>query len=129
MAGIEQPTLQSAYLSGNTTVFFETYGGKDYRGEGTVPRVSATPHDLSNDPREMYAATRHGPLQNADAVLTHLAGLILRLYLPLTTFLAPNVETVAKAKVSVAIEDFYWSGEPVVVKAKPDREGLGLELP
>jgi hypothetical protein len=117
VVGIEQPTRQAAVRSGGGVDLLNTHRGVDRRGDGTVPRVSATPHELSDDPREMYAATKHASLQNADPVLTQLAGSIMRLGFDLGDFLAPEDPRV---KLSLAIEDAFDPGEPVVVRVRPN---------
>jgi len=124
VVGIEQPTLQSARMAGESVELLETYRGKDQRGDGTVPRASATPHELSDDPRDMYAATRHASLQNADAVLTHLTGAILNFYVPLWEYQAP---VTMPAKIGLGLEDIYLPDESIVVRARPDREELILD--
>ena len=41
-----------------------------------MPRMSAIPLEMSDNPAATYAATRHGSLQNADAVLDHITGVL-----------------------------------------------------
>jgi hypothetical protein len=50
--------------------------GTDEGGDGTVPRVSATPRELWGDQTEIYAAECHGSLQNGDDVLRQVEGLL-----------------------------------------------------
>jgi hypothetical protein len=80
VVGIFQPTRQSVRLDGKRVVSSEDPLDADAPegGDGTVPRLSATPLELADDPREMYAADKHASLQNADAVLTHVAGTLTR---------------------------------------------------
>ena len=78
IVGIFQNTDQSARLAGGKVTMFNTLGGEDMGGDGTVPRVSATPIELSDDPRETYVSTKHGSLQNAEAVLSHVVGALTR---------------------------------------------------
>ncbi len=78
IVGIFQPTDQSAKLVGNKVTTYTTYQGEDEGGDGTVPRVSATPIELSDTPRETYVSTKHGSLQNAEAVLSHVVGTLTR---------------------------------------------------
>ena len=78
IVGIFQPTDQSARLIGGGVKMLGTYEGEDGGGDGTVPRVSATPIELSDDPRETYVSTKHGSLQNAEAVLSHVVGAVTR---------------------------------------------------
>ncbi|MEI6361861.1 MAG: hypothetical protein WCP95_06975 [Actinomycetes bacterium] len=78
LVGIAQPTDQSAKLTGSTVATYTSLGGEDSGGDGTVPRVSATPIELSDSPRETYVSTKHGSLQNAEAALTHVVGTVTR---------------------------------------------------
>jgi pimeloyl-ACP methyl ester carboxylesterase len=78
VVGIFQPTNQSVRTSGDGIQMLPTYSGDDQGGDGTVPRVSATPIELSDDPREVYVTGQHGQLQNADAVLAHVVGALTR---------------------------------------------------
>jgi hypothetical protein len=49
VAGIFQPTLQSATLVSGKVVFSTQYPGKDFDGDGTVPRNSAKPRGFAKD--------------------------------------------------------------------------------
>jgi pimeloyl-ACP methyl ester carboxylesterase len=76
VAGIFQPTLQSAEVRNRQVSMKSELAGDDDGGDGTVPRVSATPIELSDAQREVYATESHAALQNVDAVLVQLAGLL-----------------------------------------------------
>jgi hypothetical protein len=76
IVGIEQPTFQSAALVGGKLELRSTLEGKDDGGDGTVPRASATPIELSTLRREMYAAEAHASLQNFAPVLTQVVGVL-----------------------------------------------------
>ncbi len=76
VVGILQPTLQSARLHNGSVEMLRAYSGKDNGGDGTVPRVSATPVELSDQGREIYAPDQHGSLQNGIGPLTQLIGLL-----------------------------------------------------
>jgi pimeloyl-ACP methyl ester carboxylesterase len=66
VVGTRQPTKQSAkLLDGTVTVSAEPLKGIDPQlsgGDGTVPRVSATPIELSDDHRETFRPERHSSL-------------------------------------------------------------------
>jgi lecithin:cholesterol acyltransferase len=128
IVGIRQPTRQSARRAGAGVELLETYQGADQSGDGTVPRVSATPLELSDARREMYAGTRHGSLQNADAVLTNLIGLLSSFALGLGDFRAAALPPGAAAPVRLGLrlEDVYWSDEPISLGVRPDREAVAL---
>lgn len=77
VAGIFQPTKQSAIVHPDGAVELRhDLGGDDDAGDGTVPRVSATPLELSDDQREVYATENHSALQNVESLLVQLAGLM-----------------------------------------------------
>jgi len=78
VVGLFQPTRQSVRVRRGSVESLTTYDGGDDGGDGTVPRVSATPIELSDDPREVYVTDRHASIQNADAVLAHLSGVLTR---------------------------------------------------
>ena len=76
IVGTFQRTLLSARRSGEAVDFLDEYPGDEPDGDGTVPRVSATPIESPHEEGAMFAAERHGSLQNNDAVLVQLAGLL-----------------------------------------------------
>jgi hypothetical protein len=119
IVGLEQPTQQSARLVNNRIEFLSSLSGVDDSGDGTVPRVSATPIE-DGESRAVYAATRHSSLQNADAVLTQVRG-ILTLPLALGTLRAAAPVTIA-----LRLEDVYLTGEPIAAAAYPSDAGEDL---
>lgn len=110
VVGAFQPTRQSGMLKGRRFETLESLDGEDYGGDGTVPRVSATPIELSDDPREVYAAEQHASLQNVDAVLTNVAGALTRKSLA-------GVRDTPFDGFSLRVDDLYLPDEPVVVHA------------
>ena len=76
VAGIFQPTRQSAVVRGGEVEILQTLDGKEVGGDGTVPRPSATPIELSDDAREVYATEAHASLQNFDPVLVQVRGVL-----------------------------------------------------
>lgn len=76
VVGIFQPTRQSAVVRDGRVEILEVLDGKDIGGDGTVPRVSATPLELSSEAREVYATESHASLQNFDPVLVQVSGVL-----------------------------------------------------
>jgi hypothetical protein len=76
IVGIMQPTSQSAHFHAGSVKMLPLYDGLDSGGDGTVPRVSATPIELADQGREIYAPDQHGSLQNATGPLTQLIGVL-----------------------------------------------------
>lgn len=125
IVGIEQPTNLSARKNGNGVEVLQTYKGQDHSGDGTVPRVSATPFELSDEKAEIYAGTKHGTLQNTDDCLRQLHGILTRLYLDLGEFLGQE-EPPGVTRLGLKLEDVYFTSEPVDCQIMAP-EGLTLE--
>jgi hypothetical protein len=119
--GIEQPTNQSAVWSGGALSVLRTYDGKDLGGDGTVPRVSASPQEVKSDERAMFASTKHASLQNTDAVLTQIRGWVTGV--DLGTF-----KVGAPITLSVDMDDVYPMGAPVRVRVQPSSPTLDLHF-
>ena len=126
IVGTNQPTLQSARLNGNSLDMFRSYKGRDDSGDGTVPRVSATPLELSTAKREIFAACAHASLQNHDAVWTNIEGILTGQSIDLTIYRAQGVPP-GQIAVSVDVEDAYDAEEPVILRARP-QEPCPLEV-
>jgi hypothetical protein len=116
LVGIFQPTSQSARLAGGRLEVLRTYLGRDEGGDGTVPSVSATPVELSNADLEVYVRERHASLQNAGFSLDQVLGVIRRQRVDQSQIFAPGTG------ISLDIDDAYLAGEPVSVRALPERE-------
>jgi pimeloyl-ACP methyl ester carboxylesterase len=116
VVGIFQPTSQSARPVGGRLEILRTYRGTDEGGDGTVPSVSATPLELSNADLEVYVRERHASLQNADFSLDQVLGVIRRQRVDQTQVFAPGIG------ISLDLDDAYLAGEPVGIRALPERE-------
>jgi pimeloyl-ACP methyl ester carboxylesterase len=117
--GIEQPTLQTAAIVGAGVRVSRAHPQDGSAGDGTVPRRSATPQELSAEGGAVYAGTRHASLQNADAVLTTLRGIL--------TAQALGVDRDAgRVTLSVDLEDEFMPDEPITVKVTPSEPGTEL---
>lgn len=118
IVGLAQVTTQSVRAKGGGVELLHSLDGQDLSGDGTVPRISATPIELSDQGREMFAAAKHGAMQNMDAILTQLEGIITGLSIDLSKFRAPE------RAVALDLEDLVFDDEPVVLRARvQDREG------
>ncbi len=123
--GIRQDTLQSAELSdGKLTVSPELPAGLDpvlREGDGTVPRLSAIPIELSNEYRETFIAERHSSLQNSSPVLNDLRDRLKQMQIPnLKAIRGPELskEVAKQAAISLNLDDLYLASEPVELRAK-----------
>jgi len=113
VVGIEQPTHQSASARAGAVELLRSYEGKDMGGDGTVPRVSATPIELSDAQREVYAAEMHGSLQNADGPLANIHGVLTQADIDLSRFRAAP-----PTALTMALDDVVLPGDPLVVRAR-----------
>jgi pimeloyl-ACP methyl ester carboxylesterase len=120
VVGVAQETNQSARRNGEKVTMLRTYKGTLLDGDGTVPQVSAIPLELSQSrANAMYAGTQHGSLQNADAVISHLIGVLSGQSLNLGAFKKGS-------QVALEVEDLFFAGEPVVVLARPGNPNAKL---
>jgi hypothetical protein len=120
VVGITQGTRQSARLEGGRLVLADSYDGEDMGGDGTVPRVSATPIETDDDEpayQPMYSSEKHGSLQTAEPVQTQLRGILTAR--PLGAFRAVQ-------GVRVEADELLAVGESLIVRAFPDAAGLTL---
>ena len=129
VVGTRQPTLQSATFDGRAiTVSGDVYPDVVDRalrgGDGTVPRASATPIELSKAYRETFFVERHGSLQNNVYVLNDLAERLRQLQAEGTEHIRGTWESRgarARPTISVRVDDAYVRGEePVRVDATLD---------
>jgi hypothetical protein len=125
VVGLTQPTLQSAVLAGGRLDMLQAYEGEDLEGDGTVPRVSATPIELDGrrtDPC-VYAPERHAALQDALSVLTQVRGLLA----PVDR---PERFKDARGGLRLSVEDLYAANEgiPVGVTAGVRRASLAASV-
>lgn len=129
IVGVEQSTSQSAVLKSACVDLLKSHSGKNYGGDGTVARVSAEPIEHKPGESSVFVATRHGSIQNADAVLTHVRGLINSFYFDLGPFrgrvgaLLPDL-----ARVDLKSPDLLTTDEPVMVQARSTREDVALDV-
>lgn len=112
IVGIDQPTSQSARWSAPELEVLRHHGGVDHGGDGTVPRVSASPQELEDDAGAMFSTTRHASLQNADAVLTQVRGLA-------TSVRLRGFRAGAPIALSLDVEDVQTAGEPLRATVVP----------
>lgn len=113
VVGDYQRTLWSASLVGGAVTTSPLRDLDEEGGDGTVPKVSAVPHEFLADLTNVaYFSQSHASLQNDRAVLDHLGGFLRRL--------PTNPDELFPAKDnSVAVEvDDVISPEPLVVRAQ-----------
>jgi pimeloyl-ACP methyl ester carboxylesterase len=122
VVGLTQATIQSARRRADGTVeLLQTYEDEDLDGDGTVPRVSATPIELDDRAIDqgVYAPERHASLQNALSVQTQVRGL-----------LAPieNRERFRDARggLSLVLDELFVAGEEIPLAVVADTRRLEL---
>ena len=108
VVGIFQPTRQSAVVRDGKVEILQLLDGKDLGGDGTVPRVSSTPIELSTEAREVYATEAHASLQNFDPVLVQVSGVLT--WQPLTLYKGSPSDG-----FRLEVDDVLPPGEPVEV--------------
>jgi pimeloyl-ACP methyl ester carboxylesterase len=111
IVGTFQRTLVSARMSGDTVEFLDRYPGEDAGGDGTVPRVSATPIEFPHEEGAMFVAERHASLQNNDPVLVQLAGILSG---------RDTSRVRAGSSVGLDLDDAFGLGEPIYFRVRSE---------
>jgi len=109
VVGTFQPTLLSARASAGGIQMLDALPGYEPDGDGTVPRVSATPIEYPHEEGAMFAAERHGSLQNNDGVLVQLAGLLSG---------QDTSRVRAGSDIGLDVDDAFGPDEPVAFRVR-----------
>jgi hypothetical protein len=113
VVGIGQPTGQGAkVVDGALTVGLDL-GGRDHGGDGTVPRVSAMPIEMEDASAGLFSPAIHSSLQNADAVITQVAGILTSADIDLRIYRSDG------RGVSLHVPDAIPAGTPLTIEARP----------
>ncbi len=123
--GTRQDTRQSAVLrDGRVAISSELPDGVDEAlgdGDGTVPRLSAIPIELSDEYRDTFVAERHATLHCNPAVLVDLRGRLEQMQVSgLGAIRGPEIDEDAPQRpaISIQLDDLYVPDEPVTIHAR-----------
>jgi pimeloyl-ACP methyl ester carboxylesterase len=116
VVGVEQPTFQSAQISSGKLTLLRHHKKEDLGGDGTVPRISATPEELRGMGAEMFAAECHGSLQNFEAVLVQLTGALTGQHIDFSKY-RDRVEP--PVKLGLDIDDAYAADTRNEISVRP----------
>jgi hypothetical protein len=90
-------------------------------GDGTVPRVSAIPVELSGDYRDTYIAEKHASLQNNRDLLNQISERLktMQATAELSAIRGSELQPKSALQPALALEvdDIYSSTEPVIIQA------------
>ncbi len=125
VVGTGQPTAQSAGLvDGRLTVSRELPSGINAwfgDGDGTVPRFSAIPIELSEEYRDTFIAERHSSLQRNDKILKIIRRRLEQMQAArgLREVRGPEIDLggAAQPAISLDLDDLYVRNEPVEFRA------------
>jgi hypothetical protein len=124
VVGTRQPTLQSARLSGakltSSRALPPDIDPLLGDGDGTVPRLSAIPIELSNAYRDTFRPERHSSLQNHGGVLEDIRDRIIHMQTTgLRAIRGPEEsrDLGDRPALSVDLDDLYLADEPILVTA------------
>jgi pimeloyl-ACP methyl ester carboxylesterase len=132
LVGVGQTTLQSAMLAGNLLTAssdmpdWVNNKAAHAGGDGTVPRASAVPIELSEAALESYVGERHGSLQRNEYVLDDFCERLRTMQAGgLEEFRGPIRAARQRRTIDLQVEDLFLHGESVLIRARmSDGEGL-----
>jgi len=111
VVGTYQPTFLSALLKDDGVEPLETYKGETLLyGDGTVPRLSATPIEMSKAKVETFVACPHASLQNFDPVRVQMRAALQDIDIS-------ELKAVAAEAISLELRDAFMAGEAFVTRA------------
>jgi hypothetical protein len=125
VVGTRQPTLQSSRFTSKFEMLY-SYNESDIGGDGTVPRVSATPIEIEKEKRETFIAEAHGSLQNASEVWAHVESVLKNSRFDLGPFKAAQDLRAQSTGLGLLIDDLYENGESIRPRVRPEEEGATL---
>jgi hypothetical protein len=112
VVGTYQPTFLSALLTEEGVKPLQTYKGEAMLdGDGTVPRLSATPIELSKSKVETFVACPHATLQNFDPVRVQMRSAIEDIDIS-------EIKAVATEAISLDLQDAFMADEVFVARAR-----------
>jgi pimeloyl-ACP methyl ester carboxylesterase len=111
--GIGQPTLQGAVLGAETVSMLRHLAGRDLGGDGTVPRVSAMPVEMTDAAAGLFAPASHASLQNAESVIAQVTGIVTGADIDLSGFRDHY------SGVSLDVPDLAAAAEGLRIAARP----------
>jgi hypothetical protein len=133
IVGTYQPTWQSAELLGGELAVSDILPPDVdellCHGDGTVPYLSAIPHELSDSYRNSFYPESHGALQCSDPVLDFIHGQMQDMQIRgLGNIRGPRFLPKRReyAAISLYVEDLYSTGSPVVIRARILEDGQDL---
>jgi hypothetical protein len=122
IVGEFQRTFQSATL-GPPVTMLPTWRGTDGGGDGTVPALSSYPKEqYENRDGVTFVAEQHASLQNNDAVLTQLHGLLRGQPIPAEEYLA------GLGRAALDLPLGFESQEPLHLDVRSDQVGSELDI-
>lgn len=110
--GIEQATFQSARLANGKVELLRVHEGTDYFGDGTVPRISATPIGFSGT--SSHVANTHSALPNDQGAMYQFRGLITADAINFEKFRSSNLV----ANIGIELDDAYVAGQQFGIEAR-----------
>lgn len=112
VVGTYQPTFLSAVLSGDGVAPLQTYKGETMLdGDGTVPRLSATPIELSKAKVETFVACPHASLQNFDPVRVQMRAAMQDVDIS-------ELKAVSTQAISIDLRDAYTPDESFIARVR-----------
>ena len=119
--GVGQTTLQSAVFAANaltcSTRLPEWAPAAAEGGDGTVPRASAVPIELSKAALESYVGERHGSLQNNEYVLDDFRERLKTMQAGGFDEFRGIAAVMHRPTIDLQVEDLFLPGEPAIIRA------------
>ena len=133
VVGSQQPTFQSAELVGGKLTATDALPAHVDpllgHGDGTVPALSAIPHELSDLHRNYFCAETHSSLQCNEQVLNFVCQQLVDMQVRGLGKIrgSPSAVRHPPAGLSLCLDDAYTEGEPIDIRVRLLRDGGDLD--
>lgn len=117
IVGISQKTKQFVRRDGSSLNMLSNFEGTVGDGDGTVPRPSATPLEISGRDREMFISENHSSLQNSEISRLHLTGLLTSASIDWDAYRSRS-----GGKVSLTVPDVATTGKKTILQGNFDAD-------
>ncbi|MFB9984293.1 hypothetical protein ACFSQQ_02350 [Mesorhizobium kowhaii] len=121
IVGTDQSTNESAKLKGGKLEILKSHPSGTHMGDGTVPRVSASPIDL-DEKYCTYIPNQHSLLQSDSACINHLHGVLTAQAINDAKFRASD-----EHPIDLSVGEVQLASDPIVIAATPFRYVQYLE--
>lgn len=122
IVGSDQPTLNSGRIDGDRIAMSQSIDGDRLLGDGTVPRPSAQPLEITDATDAVFSSQPHASIQNQAGILDHIAGLFTSSTLDLGRFRKPDL------RIGIETDDLWTANEGAEILIETNEPDAAIDV-